>query len=189
LFSILCGLSLLLCVAFGALWWRSAGHFEQVDLRYAGWSEAEGVSTVFAGFSWYSSTLRLEVIRVPFTAGDLRGRPEGWVERLRETDPPGVRWAFQGEDVTLVMNGYPPGFEAGRWPYPTAGVVGDRGVVAVRAWVPVVLAAVLPGVLGGGFVRSRRARRRGWCAACGYDLRATPGRCPECGEVPTKVAM
>jgi hypothetical protein len=39
------------------------------------------------------------------------------------------------------------------------------------------------------WVRRRKLNRPGHCPARGYDLRAAPNRCPECGLVPEKVRV
>jgi hypothetical protein len=52
-------------------------------------------------------------------------------------------------------------------------------------WALAVLTALPAGLVRLNRLRRRIARRyrrqEGCCAKCGYDLRATPGRCPECG--------
>jgi hypothetical protein len=60
---------------------------------------------------------------------------------------------------------------------------GSRLVVAVPHWFVTLVAATLPAAW---LVRTRRGirrRRLGLCPACGYDVRATPERWPECGAV------
>lgn len=51
-------------------------------------------------------------------------------------------------------------------------------VVSVWVWLPILAIA------GYRHRERRRWQRLGKCRSCGYDLRATPGRCPECGKVP-----
>ncbi|HWE97527.1 MAG TPA: hypothetical protein VG269_26450 [Tepidisphaeraceae bacterium] len=60
--------------------------------------------------------------------------------------------------------------------------------VVLPHWVIFALLAVLPSfrlaLIAGGWMIRKFRRKEGCCAACGYDLRATPDRCPECGAVP-----
>jgi hypothetical protein len=50
-------------------------------------------------------------------------------------------------------------------------------------WFAVLLFAILPTIRLRSILRTRRRHRVGLCEHCGYDLRATPDRCPECGHV------
>ena len=69
--------------------------------------------------------------------------------------------------------------------FPRPGVPLTGSYHWLRIYHPhaLVLLSILPAAR---FRRVRRARRRiaaGLCSNCGYDLRATPGCCPECGTV------
>jgi hypothetical protein len=60
-------------------------------------------------------------------------------------------------------------------------------LLAIPYWPLVSLGLVLPAsFFAVRALRGERRRARNLCQHCGYDLRATPERCPECGTVPKK---
>jgi hypothetical protein len=54
--------------------------------------------------------------------------------------------------------------------------------VAIPYWAPLVLTAAPAFAWIFRAIRRFSRRRRGRCGGCGYDLRATADRCPECGQ-------
>jgi hypothetical protein len=60
--------------------------------------------------------------------------------------------------------------------------------VALPHWIVAAATAALPLAFFTVAYRRRRRHGPGRCSRCGYDLRATPDRCPECGKGDLKVA-
>lgn len=63
-------------------------------------------------------------------------------------------------------------------------------VVGMPLWGLVVLAGILPSLCLAPSIRRWRRNVEGKCPNCGYDLRASPDRCPECGAaIPTPAGV
>jgi hypothetical protein len=59
----------------------------------------------------------------------------------------------------------------------------DYTAIVIPDWALVLCLGFLPARRAAAFFKNRRRVLEGHCKACGYDLRATPDRCPECGTI------
>jgi hypothetical protein len=76
------------------------------------------------------------------------------------------------------------GFHVSHTTVQGAGLVKEEREIWIPCWAVATAAAAGLAWQARVIHRERRLTRRlaaNLCPACGYDLRATPGRCPECG--------
>ena len=165
--------SLLLCVAACGLWARSyRAHDELV------WTRRERAPTAGRHLGlgvesrWGRLTLNSQWYEEPVKAGSENWLPQDW-------PPPGASVIAFGRNV---FPAHPGGSRSGRWGF-RAGSIVRQDLVSRSADVPHWCAAAVLSLMPVAWLRRRlcRPRPRGLCSRCGYDLRATPDRCPECG--------
>jgi len=162
LLNVLTAVSLLLCVVLCVLWVRSHrvgsvfGYYTNADRN--GWYRC-------IYFTSHTGRLTFVFLNTKFREGWSHGR-------------------FQARDTPNNQIQARKTF-AGFYHFRTRGQEMGWTEVGVPYWFGVLTTAIAPvfGVLLR--LRQRHDRKAGLCRTCGYDLRATPERCPECGKAST----
>ena len=203
--------SLLLCVAVCVLWAREPAGYDQAEWTYnrrlADGGAASNHVYLTSDTPRRDGPKRLWLLVSWGRAGPDHGEPRdyGYHFRADQTggrprlafhsyrpDPKSDGWSFGDLGQDFGTSGFGPL----RWVSLSQSTPAPPGShtrsvrVGVSHWLAALFLLAPPVLCLNHVRRARRARKRGMCPTCGYDLRATPGRCSECGTLamPTKAA-
>jgi hypothetical protein len=180
--------SLIFCIAFTILWARSYYRWDAID--------------------WYRGTYSVQIRskdgKICFGRG-FRMFISEWSLLRRRTwaRPPPVDWSKSPIPYTDILIGspFPPLEEQVFWDrlrwdpqlvFQFAGFEIYKSGVPSRSncfaidtpyWSWCAITAILPLRAMVRLLLRFNRHSRGHCRSCGYDLRATPDRCPECGHM------
>jgi len=186
LFNRLAGLSLLLCVGFSILWVRSRIFNEEDEVL---WGREDG-----RVLQVWTTAPRADLC-VYLTGRWRHVRVAQWGRTDEYYFMGSVNPDWNGRTFFYSSN-YNDWVSIEKvWKYdktsggPLAALSPEVPMVIGRVplWFLVAVAAALPAtkiLVSLATLRRRRRKERGLCLTCGYDLRATPDRCPECGKLP-----
>ncbi len=190
-FNLLTAASLLLSIAVSWLWVRGYKWYDDVGVvvtttkpeasgRERDYQLTSGLGVFTFGVTTYEWTTPKDAVRehkdgIRFWRNVLDPRGPGWSANPHGIDGFGFRQ--DAHTPRADIGGY--SFRLRKLFVPSWFVL---LIVSSFAAVRAVRAAVIA-------QRREGRRRRGQCATCGYDLRASPDRCPECGASPHNPPM
>lgn len=183
LFAVAAVISLALCVASVLIWLRSYWHDSTWNLGPHALRHGPRVYSICSNAG--SIQLRITKDVAPLApdyviAADIGPSPPFQVIQPPPAPPPKV-FSFTWEPYAhhLSAPGIVYDMNPG-WDYTS---------LIVSWWLIAALSAVIPLAWTARFVHSRQASQRAkdnLCHSCGYDLRVSKNRCPECGTpIPT----
>ena len=143
-----------------ALWFRSHSTADRFNTRYTDCAIARG-----------------EVMIASYTV------PSGPGSFSHHTYPPSPGHFNWHEDSRAKRYLNVAGFAFASLPSYTPPSI-RTAVLIFPIWSLALVASLPPALYLRRVRRAHKRRGENQCAHCGYDLRATPDRCPECGAIP-----